>query len=330
MASKYFKKAHPSVRFWKQAGYGKAGTGKTLTTLIWAEELAKRMEKRIAFIDTEAGSNFYAMKIPERKIHPEPFDFDRLETKSIMEALAAVQSINPNEHGVVVIDTMTQMWSATKESYTGKRTSKGDIPMYGWGELKKPYLSLMSMLMDGEYHFIINGREGIVIDQDEDGDPIVVGSKMKAEGETPHEPNVLARFFTEFDADGTHLIKVFFEKDRSGILTGKTFTNPTFEVIEPVLRYLNNDSQVKLGTPEEVADRDREMRERAELAKQKDLKIMYDQIENALTQARSLKELEMAWGLTTGKKTKLGNMFDMLMATKELRKQQLTSLASES
>src|SRR5689334_5279338 len=120
MGANIFTKAKSEQAFFKVGLYGKTGSGKTLTALLWAEGLAAREKKRIAYIDTERGTEFYAMDIPERKVHPKAFDFDRLITRSIMETVEAIESIDPAVHGVLVIDSITHLWDAAKASYTGK------------------------------------------------------------------------------------------------------------------------------------------------------------------------------------------------------------------
>src|SRR5579884_2664347 len=116
--------------------YGEQGSGKTLTALLVAEGLAKLENKRVAYIDTEKGTKFYSRSIPERAVHPEAFDFDRVITRSIMEALAEVEKLNPSEYGVLIIDSITALWDAAREAYRGPRLSNGAIPMHKWGEIK--------------------------------------------------------------------------------------------------------------------------------------------------------------------------------------------------
>jgi hypothetical protein len=57
----------------------------------------------------------------------------------------------------------------------------------------------MSLLPDGSFHVIICGIEGVVVEQDEDGEMRVTGTKLKAEGETPHEPHLLGHMSPERD-----------------------------------------------------------------------------------------------------------------------------------
>lgn len=319
--TKLFTKAKSEQSYFKGALYGKAGTGKTLTSLLWAEGLAARDKKRIAYVDTERGTEFYAIDIAERTCHPKAFDFDRLITRSIMDTVEAVESIDSTMHSVIVIDSITHLWEAARAAYTGKVMSNGGIPIQAWGTIKKPYKKLMSLLLDGNFHVIICGREGVVMEEDEEGETHVTGSKMKAEGETPHEPHVLGRMRPERTEDGGYIVKVFFEKDRSGILTGRTIEWPTYATIAPVVNYLNGTIQGKLGTEEENAERDSAAIETQDQKTAREREAMFTQIKTALGNSKNLDELKSAWDLTKGKKTKLGaDLYGQLETAKEASK----------
>jgi hypothetical protein len=322
MASK-FTKAKSKQAFMKMALYGGTGSGKTLTSLLIAEGLANLCGKRIAYIDTENGSDFYATRIPERAVHPEAFDFDRIQTAQLMEVLEAVESIDPEVHGVVVIDQMTTLWEAARASYNGKKMANGGIPIQAWGEIKKPYKKIVSLTRDGNFHAIYLGREGMIIDKDDDGEMEVIGTKMKAEGETAYEPHILGRMKQTMEKDGNYRISVFFEKDRSGVLTGKTFNWPNFGTIEPVVKYLTGIEQSKLGTTEQNAEADIEAKEREEARIEQEKKTLFEQIRTALQASKTNEELKAAWSLAGGKKTKLGDLHDQLAAIKDARKVEL-------
>lgn len=318
-----FSKAKSKQAYLKMALYGNTGSGKTLTSLLIAEGLAKLCGKRIAYIDTENGSDFYATDIPERLVHPSAFDFDRIQTASLTDVLEAVETIDPNEHGVVVIDQMTTLWEAARACYNGKKMANGGIPIQAWGDIKKPYKKIVSLTRDGNFHAIYLGREGMIIDRTDDGEMEVVGTKMKAEGETAYEPHILGRMKQTMEKDGSYRISVFFEKDRSGVLTGRTFDWPSFKTIEPVVKYLTGVEQAKIGTTEENAERDIEAKEREEAKADAERKALYDQIRTALITSRTPEDLRSAWSLTTGKKTKLGDMYDQLLTIKDTRKNEL-------
>ena len=322
MASK-FTKAKSEQAFFKVALYGKTGSGKTLTSLLWAEGLAQKEGKRIAYIDTERGTEFYAIDIPERRCHPAAFDFDRIITRSLMDTIEAVESLDPKEHGVLVIDSITHLWEAARNAYTGKKMANGGIPINAWNDIKRPYKKLMSLFLDGNFHAIICGREGIVMDKDEDGEMQVVGTKMKAEGETPHEPHVLGRMNPDRDEKGGYIIQVFFEKDRSGILTGRTLTWPNYETIAPVVAYLSGGAQGKLGTPDDNAAKDAEAQEIAKQKEETERRDLFEQIRTALVNSRTTEELKSAWSLTGGKKGKLGELFENLQTIKDTRKNEI-------
>ena len=132
------------------------------------------------------------------------------------------------------------------------------------------------------------------------------GTKLKAEGETPHEPHVLGRMCPERDEKGGYVIKVFFEKDRSGILTGKEFLWPTYETIAPVVGYLCSGEQGRLGTPEEAAERDISAQEAAQVRADRERRRSSNRSGRRCSAAKTLAQLQAAWSRTSGKETPPG------------------------
>lgn len=328
MSSKFIKAVSTQARF-KAALYSKQGRGKTLTALLWAEGLAARDGKRVAYIDTELGTDFYVKDIPERTVHPKAFDIDRLVTRSIMETIGAIEGIDPEVHSVVVIDSITHLWDAAMAAYDGKRMTNGGIPVQAWGDIKKPYKKLMSMFLDGNYHAILCGREGVIMEKDENGETEVVGTKIKAEGETGYEPHILGRMFHGTDDAGhNNVVSIFFEKDRSGILAGKTIAWPTYKTIEPIVGHLHGNHQPTLGTTEGNAEKDAAALEAQAAQVEKDREALFSQIRTAIVNSRDMDELKQAIGLTKGKKTKLGDdLFTQLETAKDARKIELMRVA---
>src|SRR5262245_18092702 len=104
-----FRKAKAEQAALKMGIYGPPGSGKTFTSLLIAEGIAKLTGKRVALVDTEHGSDFYCQAVPTRAVHPEAFDFDALYTRSITETLSAVKSIKADEYSVLVIDSVTHL-----------------------------------------------------------------------------------------------------------------------------------------------------------------------------------------------------------------------------
>lgn len=256
-----FRKAKAEQAALKMGIYGPAGSGKTLTSLMIAEGLAAVSGKRVAVVDTERGTDFYCQTVPTRSAHPAAFDFDALYTKSLMETLQTVREIDTAVHGVVVIDSVTHLWEAAIAAYGGRQTSAGTIPMHAWGKIKKPYKDLMGFLLSSPLHVVFCGRQGTEYATNEETDELkAVGVKMKAEGETPYEPHILIRMEAIKPKKSNEIAQIvaYAEKDRTGVLAGRSFINPTFAtLVEPLLPLLGS-VQAKVATSDETAASDAE------------------------------------------------------------------------
>lgn len=256
-----FQKAKPMQAFYKGSVYGPAGSGKTYTTLMQATGLAKACGKRIAYIDTERGTDFYT----------EAFDFDCIYTRSLAEVLEAIAELDPKTHGVIVIDSISHLWDAAIAAYEGKLTKAETIPMQAWGKIKKPYKDLIRKLMDSPFHVFILGRQKNVFENTSDGQMVKVGVDMRAEGETSYEPHICARMEakkSERDSSKSTYFAIY-EKDRTGKLAGQTFANPSFKTIECILPLLNGESQAQSENPIDIAAKDSELIEKAEVEREK-------------------------------------------------------------
>lgn len=240
----------------KMGVYGPAGSGKTFTTLLMAEGLGNVTGKRVAFVDTERGTDFYCQAVKERATHPEAFDFDALHTRSLSETLSEVKKLG-DEHGVIVIDSITHLWEAARLAYTGRQTKAGTIPFHAWGKIKAPYKDLMTYLLSSPKHVFICGREGNEYEQDEETEELrAVGKKMKAEGETPYEPHILVRMEGVRDKKGKKVPHAFVEKDRTGVLDGRMIRLPNYQnMCEPLLPLLGIE-QAAIPSEDDVAETD--------------------------------------------------------------------------
>lgn len=285
-----FRKAKAEQAALKIGLYGPAGSGKTFTALLIAEGLAKLSGKRVAFVDTERGTDFYCQSVPARAVHPEAFDFDAAYTRSITEVLCAVRALKPEEHSVIVLDSITHIWEAAIAAFGGKLTRIGTIPINAWGRIKKPYKDLMAFLLSTSLHVIICGRQKTVFEEDEETEEVkAVGVAMRAEGETPYEPHILIRMeaIRPKKTNAVADIVAYAEKDRTGILSGRSFINPTFNSICSPLLGLLGATQARIATGEETASIDaetlaQEERSRASISTET-LRSMSAQIEIAHT-----------------------------------------------
>lgn len=265
-----FRKAKAEQAALKMGVYGPPGSGKTFTSLLIAEGLGEVTQKRVAYIDTEHGTDFYCKDVPTRPVHPTAFDFDAIYTRSLMEVLAEIRSIDANTYGVVVIDSMTHLWEAAIAAFSGRQTSAGTIPMHAWGKIKKPYKDLMSILLSSPLHVILCGRQGVEYSTDEETEELkAVGVKFKAEGETPYEPHILLRMESIKPRKTNEVASyvAYVEKDRTGVLSGRSFINPNFDSICKPLLPLLGGTQAHVATSDETASKDAEQVADAERAR---------------------------------------------------------------
>lgn len=256
-----FRKAKAEQAALKLGVYGAPGSGKTFTALLLAEGLAAATGKRVAYVDTEHGTDFYCKAVESRDVHPQAFDFDALYTRSLTETLQAVKSIKTDEYGVIVLDSITHLWEAAIAAYNGPKTKIGTLPFSAWGRIKKPYKDLMSFLLSSQMHVLICGRQGVEYETDEETEELkAVGYKMKAEGETAYEPHILIRMeaIKPRKTGEKATIIAYVEKDRTGVLSGRSFANPTFDMICAPLMHLLGETQAHIGTADETAALDAE------------------------------------------------------------------------
>ena len=261
-----FKKAQPMQKYIKCAVYGPAGSGKTFTTLLQAVGLAKAGGKQVQIskeifdsgilvIDSEQGTDF----LPARG-----FKFDAVYTKSLAKTLETIEQVDPDVYNVVIIDSISHLWQAAMDAFEGKLTQANGIPLNAWASVKRPYKRLIQLLMDGDFHLFIVGRQKNMFDTGADGTLVKTGVCMKAEGETEYEPHICARMEAKKSKADTSVSKYYaiYEKDRTGLLAGKTFVNPTFETIACVLPLLTAKKQAKSEDISAVVAQDGELVEK--------------------------------------------------------------------
>jgi hypothetical protein len=327
-----FKKAKAQQAAVKIGLYGPPGSGKTFTSLLLAEGLGKITGKRVAMIDTEHGSDFYCKEVKTRKVHPDAFDFDAIYTRSITEVENEVKNISA-DYGVIVIDSITHLWEAAIASYSGKNTSAGTIPMYAWGKIKKPYKSIMASLLSSSAHVIICGRQGIEYSTNEETDELqAIGYKMKAEGETAYEPHILLRMESIKPKKTNEIAQIvaYAEKDRTGVLAGRSFVNPTFETICGPILPLLGDEQAQVKTTDETATQDAERIGEQDRERETAGQAAYNQFVSRITLVKDLKELRLIGiELTPKEKSKMGpDRVDSLRTKYQEREKELSAQAA--
>lgn len=290
-----FRKAKAEQAALKMGLYGAPGSGKTFTALLIAEGLALINGKRVAYVDTERGTDFYCKEVPTRPIHPEAFDFDALYSRSLTEVIGAIRGLSPAEYGVVVLDSVTHLWESAIAAYNGPKTKAGTLPMHAWGRIKKPYKDLMALLLSSSMHVIICGRQGVEYAEDEETAELkAIGYKMKAEGETPYEPHILIRMeaLKPKRSNETAIIMAYAEKDRTGILSGRSFANPSFNTLCAPLLGLLGETQARVSTTDETAAIDAEALAQQDQIREQHSREKLDQLTAKITLASTEKALK--------------------------------------
>jgi hypothetical protein len=289
-----FRKAKGEQAALKLALYGPAGAGKSFTALLIAEGLAKLTSKRIAYVDTERGTDFYCQRVPGRRVHPEAFDFDALYSKSLTEVLAEVKQLDLERYGVLVIDSISHLWDAAKAAYTGRPTKIGTIPLHAWGKIKAPYKELMAWLLNSPLHVLLCGRQGSDFQEDEEtGEIKALGFKMRAESETPYEPHICLRLEVLKDRKRKEAVPVAFaEKDRTGVLAGRSIEWPNFDNLAKPLLGLLGTTQAQVPTEAEAGTQDAEALERQERERETRSKELLEEFGARFSLARSGAEVE--------------------------------------
>ena len=276
--------------------YGPPGSGKTFTSLLIAEGLAKLNGKRIAFVDTEHGTDFYCQEVKTRNTHPAAFEFDALYTRALTEIIRDIKGLSTDEYGVVIIDSITHLWEAARQAYEGNTTRAGTIPMHAWAKIKKPYKDLMSYLLSSPMHVILCGRQGVDYETDEETSELkAVGVKMKAEGETPYEPHILLRMesIKPKKTNEVATIIAYCEKDRTGVISGRSFANPTFETLCKPMLSLLGDKQAAIVTGDEAALIDSEAFATEQAEREKFSREMLTEMSARISLAKSPDELKV-------------------------------------
>lgn len=295
-----FKKAKPLQARLKVSLYGPPGSGKTFTSLLVAEGLAAIDGKRIAYVDTERGTDFYAQQVDKRQVHPAAFDFDAIYTRSLSEVIRATHALDPKVYGVIVIDSVSHLWDAAIAAFEGKMVGRNEdkIPFSAWATIKKPFkVDLVRWLIDSPFHVFLLGRQkNIFEDNPETGEFSKIGVGMRAEGETEYEPHICLRMESRKGEanQGQQVIYAICEKDRTGILAGRTFPNPGFKVFEPILPLLG-ETQAQSEDPDEVAAQDSELidaQREARVAKEQKSAELVEGYRSEITVAKDVEALK--------------------------------------
>lgn len=239
--------------FVKAAFGGFAGAGKSRTASEFMTGIYKDLhyDKPILMIDNEKGSRFLIPYFKKELPKTEVFVKD---TTTLADILSAMEILQSGEISALFIDSLSKVWYKYVTDYKAKNRA-AFMTLQDWGKILPAWQEEFSdrfVAVDGT--IIFTGRGGFTYEKEEDekdpatgkikkGQFIKSGVKMKMAGETPFEPdlNIWMEQLQDMDTNGK--VRVWRDalvlKDRSGLIDGKTFKNPTYKDFKPFVSFLN-------------------------------------------------------------------------------------------
>lgn len=233
-----FTRAKKSSAKLRLAIGGPSGGGKTFTAL----SVAKGLGGRIALIDTEhASASKYADK----------FDFDTLNLSEFNPAdyIKAIKAAEAEGYDVIVIDSLTHAWEATKDiaDAAGQRL-KGNT-FAGWKDASAIYAKLPAAIIQSKAHVIatIRAKDEYIQDVNpQTGRKEVrkVGLGLQAGKNIEYEFDILL----EMEDGGRCVV----QKSRYDKLSGKVLQKPGAELGQELAGWLS-DGEAPSITPDSNA-----------------------------------------------------------------------------
>lgn len=243
------KPAKNQTAYLKVGIQGFEGSGKTFLACSFATGMAKLTGiPKVAYFDTEKGSDFWVKKFEENKI-----ELNIMRSRSFADLIAVMKEAEKGKYSFLIIDSITHVWRDLSESYQAK-TGKKRLTMHDWMLLKAEWGQFTKLYVNSALHIAMCGRAGYEynFDEDEDGKKEIVktGTKMKAEGETGFEPDLLIETFKVqlsdvlTDVKKKRMAKGFINrccviKDRSDLMNGRIIEKPKFMDFIRIVNSLN-------------------------------------------------------------------------------------------
>lgn len=299
--------------YFKAAFEGFAGSGKSYTLAQIAVGIWRHIgsTKPVIIFDTERASKFLRPIFDEAGIPALV-----RESRSLADLKEAMRIAREGLSDVFILDSVSHVWEDFVESYK-RKANRSRIEFQDWGILKPTWKREFSdPLVNDPIHFLMTGRAGYEYENEvnkETGKREIFksGIKMKVEGETAYEPDILV-LMERFEEVLTDKKQVWREatviKDRSALIDGKTFKNPTFSDFLPAIEAILKDPTKKVDVIEaNAADLVRTEEEKREFTLKRD--ILLEKIEAFMVKsyggqtgqakAEKVKAIEVAFGTSS-------------------------------
>lgn len=237
MTKEFFDTLDNTHPFVKVALEGFAGSGKTFTMAAFALGVHRRIgsTKPIAYIDTEKAGRHL-----RRVFKAAGVQILYKESRTLADLTMAMKMGRDGAFDILMIDSISHVWENFLGSYM-KEKNRSRLQFEDWGVLKPKWKKEFSEpFVQDRYHAFMCGRAGYEYsdEKDEHGKRQIYksGVKMKVEGETAYEPDTLLmmeRFEEIMEREKRVWRECTVLKDRSQLLDGMVFQNPTYENFAP-------------------------------------------------------------------------------------------------
>lgn len=247
MTDNFFNPIQNTKPYFKAGIEGFAGSGKTYTAALIAIGLHKRIKskKPVVIFDTEKASKFLKELFEEAEI--EVLVKESRSMADLAETMKRMREDNASD--VLIIDSISHVWENFLNSFM-KKKNRTYLQFQDWGIIKPTWKTQFSdPFVTDPYHVIMCGRAGHEYGNEvnpETGKREIFksGIKMKVEGETAYEPDMLVlmeRFEEVLDREKKVWREATILKDRSQSVDGKTFKNPTYDDFAPAVEIMLKD-----------------------------------------------------------------------------------------
>lgn len=229
---------------------GFEGSGKTYTAVEFAIGMALKGNKKVAWFDTEKGSDFHIERFKKAKVQ-----LDVVKSRAFKDLIETIKEAEAGKYDFLIIDSITHVWRDLVESWL-KNKGRNFLTMKDWGVLKTEWGQYTDLYVNSKLSIAMLGRAGHEYDmsEDEDGNQEIKksGTKMKVETETGFEPDLLLEMFKarketvtivkgkkKVKAERGFINKCIVIKDRTDTMNGREIESPKFKDFSSVVNFLN-------------------------------------------------------------------------------------------
>lgn len=227
LADNFFMPVGNTKPYFNAAFEGFAGTGKTYTMGDLVIGLHKEIgsKKPVVMFDTEQAAKYLQRPFAEAGIQ-----LMIRSSKTLADLIKTMDMCNKGYSDILIIDSISHVWEDTVEAFK-KKYNRTSLQFQDWGVLKPLWKSQFSdRLVHDKYHILMSGRAGFeyeneINEQTGKREIYKSGVKMKVEGETAYEPDMLVlmeRFEEILGKEKKIYRQATIIKDRSSLIDGKT------------------------------------------------------------------------------------------------------------